>query len=289
MVYYKSIIRKKIKSNKYDVVVIGVMPHSFLGLCTVIRKSRPSLKIIVDLTDPLSINVSYINYWRIYKLWIKLYEKRHLRNANKLIVLNTKIKNYYEELYPFLEEVIVLEQGTNEILKSEQHTYATRTGMELIYAGMFYKKIREPFQLYKSIESLGIPIRLSIFGSFKKIFLPPHDKKFYYGGLVSKEELDSRINDYDIVVFIDNFFGIQNPGKILENLATKKPILFIYEDPETPTRTFTNEYDGVFYSKNDSAQISDTIKFIIQNNIFYFERDLSKHCWVSLVKESYYL
>ena len=287
---YKRKIQSNIKQNKYSSVVIGVLPHSFLYLATFIKKINSQLKIIVDMTDPLSINVSYINCWLIYRLWIKWYEKKHLKSVDRLIVLNESIKLYYEKNYPFLEKIIVLEQGTNAYknkLNISNNKRAKR--LELVYAGMFYNnKLREPFELYKAIEIFDLPIRLSIYGSFKKKFIPPKTERYYYGGLVSKEFIRNKINEFDIVVFIDNFYGMQVPGKILESLATNKPILFIYKNELSPTLKYVQEYNGIFYSKNNDGEIVNTLKIIARQERFYYKRDLTKYYWGNLIKESYF-
>jgi hypothetical protein len=286
---YKKEIRSKIEKNCYESIVISVLPHSFLSLASFIRKLNPKLKIIVDMTDPLSINVTYLSYWLIYRLYIKCYERRQLRSVDRLIVLNESIKQYYIENYPSLEEVIVLEQGTNaNEYKVNSSFIKNGERLELVYAGMLYTKLREPFDLYEAIANCAFPIRLSVYGSFKKRFLPPVTDRFYYGGLVDKELLRTKINAFDVLVFIDNFYGIQIPGKILENLATNKPLLFIYENENSPTLKYVQEYEGIFYAKNNAEEIQNALNRISSNERVFYERNITKYYWENLVKESYY-
>jgi len=285
----KKRIRAKLINKRYDLVIIGVVPFSFLSLASFIKRVKPELEVLVDMTDPLTQNVTYIRYWKIYKRFLRWYEKRHFQNINRLIVLNEAIKLYYENLYPSLQKVIVLEQGTESQKHNDKKPVKNLDKVpELIYAGMFYHKLREPFKLYTSIEKFDTPVRLSIFGSFKKKFIPPNTERFYFGGLLDKSSLQNKINKFDILVFIDNFYGLQIPGKVLENLATNKPILFIYANENSPTLRYIQEYEGIFYARNNEAEIKMALENILKTKNNYFNRDLTKYYWENLVKESYY-
>jgi hypothetical protein len=282
---YKRQILNKIKDNHYDLVMICVLPHSFLGLATTIKKFNSKLKVVLDMTDPLSINVSYLSSWYLYRLYIKRYEEKHLQNIDKLIVLNSEIKLYYEKYYPFLKEVIVLEQGTDSFNNQKNETkHIGKKEMRLIYAGMFYRKIREPFELYKSIVNYKSSIQLSIYGSFKKLFIPPKNARIHYGGLIDKYLLNKTLLDFDVVVFLDNFYGLQIPGKIIENLETNKPILFIYKNENSPTLKYVRDFEGIFYAKNDSFEITRAICNIEEFGYKNYNRNLSKYYWETLVK-----
>ena len=205
-----------------------------------------------------------------------------------MIVLNEEIKNYYHHKYNFLKNIIVLEQGTN-LTSFNTKVCKTSNQVEAIYAGMLYKKIREPFKLYEAINQYSGNIRLSVYGSFKKIFLPPINERFYYGGKVGREIANEKIRDADIIVFIDNFFGLQIPGKILDCLATNKPILFIYECEKSPTLKYVINYEGVFFAKNNTQEIIKQLDKITQYIGSNYNRNISMYNWENLVKESIFI
>jgi hypothetical protein len=282
---FKKIIFNKLKSVQYDLIIICVLPHSFLELATYVKQLHLKIPVLVDMTDPLSINVSFITYLLPYRYYTKNYETKHLKNVDKLVVLNDEIKKYYEKNYSFLKKVYVLEQGTNpNELSHFVHPQIKKRELKLIYAGMFYQKIREPFELYKSILSFEKAIHLSIYGTFKKKFIPPNNNRFYYGGLIDKSLLITKVNDSDVVVFLDNFYGLQIPGKIIELLATNKPILFIYVNESSPTLKYVRGFKGIFFSKNESSEIINAIKLIEETPSLTYERDVSNYYWENLVK-----
>jgi hypothetical protein len=285
---YKRQIEKKLIKNKYDLVVIGVLPFSFLSLVSFIKRKQPDLEIIVDITDPLTANVSYINDTFFHKIFILLYEKKHFINVTTLIVLNEEIKKYYHNAYSFLKNIIVLEQGTNPLSYNRIGSEITNK-LELIYAGMLYKKIREPFRLYDAINQYSGDIRLSVYGSFKKIFLPPVNERFFYGGFVDKAVLPAKFSDADVIIFIDNFFGLQIPGKILEILDSDKPILFIYENDKSPTLKYIKNQEGVYISKNTPEEIIKQLDKIETVKDRKYSRDITQYYWVNLVKNLFLL
>jgi len=281
---YKRQIRKKLIQSNYDIVIIGVLPFSFLNLASFIKQQQPNLKVIIDMSDPLTANVSYINDTFFHRRFISWYEQKHFKNIDILIVLNEEIKEYYQKKYSFIKSILVLEQGTNPLIINDIEEKKSNI-LEVIYAGMFYKKVREPFQLYNAIVQYSGNIRLSVYGSFKKIFLPPINERFYYAGYVDREVVNNKTLESDIIVFLDNFFGLQIPGKILDCLATKKPILFVFENEQSPTLKYVKDFEGVFYSKNNAKEIIKQLEEIALSIDHKYNRDLTKYYWENLVNE----
>jgi hypothetical protein len=77
-----------------------------------------------------------------------------------------------------------------------------------------------------------------------------------------------------------------DPGKILEIINLRKPILFIYENERSPTFEFIDGYQGVVYAKNDASEIETALRQIINNEIdFDFDFDLSNYYWEILAKK----
>jgi hypothetical protein len=153
----------------------------------------------------------------------------------------------------------------------------------LTYAGHLYLNGREPFELYKAIESLNKDLLLNVYGKFDSSLNPPKTKKFHYGGKVAKQELVAVYAQTDIIVFIDNKDTIQVPGKTLEVLALNKPILFIYYNDDSPTINYFKKFDGVYFVRNTMENIRDSISEIISSRRCTHERDLRDYSWDVLV------
>ncbi len=272
-------------NNKYDVVILSVLPFSFLHLAKYIKR-RYSTPIVVDMTDPISINVGLDNRGWIRKNILLGFEKKYLPYVDHLVVLSDYIRDYYNKLFPKMN-ISVIEQGHNidGIFNNTGKNRDYDDHISLVYAGVFYKKIREPFELYSAISRLE-NVKLSIYGKFKNRYIY-HCNNIYYPGQLSQDEIYEIYRSSDVVVLLDNFKGIQVPGKIYEVLSTNKPILFIYNNPESPSKYIASNYDGVFYSKNKAECIIEAINKIIKANKYQYNRDLRQYTWEYIVNNKY--
>jgi len=287
---YNRIIKQILNNNHFEAMIIGMTPFSFYKVGKHIRNLKPEINLIADLSDPFAGSVDVIKHGAYLKKRRKTFEKKYLKYFDKIVVLNEKIKTFYYETFSLPEEMFaVLEQGVDEnflaAFKTQYPQTAQKTnGINLIYAGGFYKGFREPFNLYKSIEESLFDIHLDIYGGIKKKFLPNKSDKIIYHGLISNSELVQKYASADVVVMIDNSFGIQVPGKTIECLAISKPILFIYENSESPTLQYVREATGIIICKNEITDIKKALAIISEHNTEVVKSfDYSRYTWIYLV------
>ena len=285
---YKRKIKDLFKNNQYNIVLIGILPFSFLYLTKYIKNINSDIKIIVDMTDPISANMYFSidndNKSKSFKNRFMInYEKKYMKFVDVLTVLNEEIRQYYLKRFNNIRKIIVIEQGIEEdIIIANTSNSTAPEKLNLIYAGNFYKYYREPFELYKSIDKSKLNLMLIVYGSFKKCFIPPNKSMFYYGGRIPREKLKWMYTKAHIIVFIDNKDTIQVPGKILEILALNKPILFIYYNSNSPTIKIVKKYKGIHLTRNHCDEINHTINRIIQINRFNYDRNMSDYHWNNL-------
>jgi len=288
---FQSAIVNLLKEQEFDNIIISAYPFSMLKLAQTIHKhSSKKTRIIYDIGDPFYGNSVKFIFEPFHSLLSKRYESKYLKYIDDLVVISSAVKNHYHEIFgKSLEncDVHVIEQGINPYEKSiEKHD--SNEDLRLVYAGGFYKNLREPFELYKALEVINDrKINLRIFGNIYRTFLPDlSSKKYFFGGSISQIEVMNEFSQCDIIVFIDNAFGIQVPGKILEVISVKKPILFIYENENSPTFEFIMGYNGVVYVKNNKKEIFSGIHKIINSEVqFDFDYDISKYYWEKLAKK----
>jgi len=89
----------------------------------------------------------------------------------------------------------------------------------------------------------------------------------------------------DIVVFIDNAFGIQTPGKIFEVIASKKPVLFIYSDESTPAFSIAKTYPNIFFAENKKENIISTLEIITREAQSIYNIDVEMFDWRNRAKD----
>jgi hypothetical protein len=280
---YKKEIDKYFKFNSFDFVIIGIVPYALLKLSKYI-KDRYKCQVIIDMGDPITANLSYQSYSKFRQKYLAKFESHYLKYVDKLITLNPEISNYYRTLYPYFNKVFTIEQGLDKKEYTPQSASINQNQIiNLLYAGFLYKKHREPFEIYQAILQLSNikKLKLSIYGAFKNIFIPPQGDSFYYGGSVNREILEIEYLKNDIIVFIDNKDTLQVPGKTFEILSLNKPILFIYYNDDSPTLNYFKKYDGIEYTKNNKDDIIIAIQKLI-NTSYYINRDVSEYYWDNL-------
>jgi len=283
---YKKAIIKSLKQNNFNTVIIGILPYSFLYLAKFIKNINKDINVIVDMSDPISASISFNSLSERKRIFFLNLEKIHLPYVDTLIVLNNEIKQYYEKKYR-VNQVIVIEQGIDEAILEQKIKNIKSTRISFIYVGHLYKEGREPYELYKGIKETSYDVKLNVYGNVKKYFYPPKNKRFFCGGRITREKLKKKYAESNVIVFIDNKDTLQVPGKTLEISALNKPVLFIYYNEDSPTLNYVKNHKGIFLTKNNSANIKRTIENIIDNNIFYYNRDLSMYYWDNLLNKLY--
>jgi glycosyltransferase involved in cell wall biosynthesis len=150
----------------------------------------------------------------------------------------------------------------------------------MIYAGVFYRKLRDPGALFSAVTALAEKTQLDIFTGSSK-FRVSSPRVVFHKPLPYAEILQ-KYQEYDVLVFLDNAYGIQTSGKIYELIAAKRPILFIYENEHSPTKKLVDDYRGVVFAKNDPAAIMGAIEQIRERYAeFSFDFPIEEHSWES--------
>ncbi len=296
IVEYRNIrkrLEELISETRPDVLIISTSPFTLMLLPKFLKKKFPNLTIIVDTGDPFYGNSSDYARSLIHRLFSKRIEAYCLSAADLLVVPTEILRSHYLKYFNKLisgDRVRVIEQGINNVFTgiSEISAKERHYPVQAIYAGSFYRRLREPFELYKAVllfrES---EIRLKIFGNTREFFDPPAaDPRFIKGGLITTDELASEYMKSDFIVFIDNAYGVQVPGKLNEVLAVKRPLLYIYQDEKAPSYQLVKGLGGIIMARNNSVSIKDGIESIATGEyIISWDRNTSGMRYESLARK----
>lgn len=262
---YERAIDKLFQINEFDNVIIGMTPFSLLLLGKKIKSFSSQIKLIGDLSDPYSFNMGMKD--KPIQRWLaRLIEKHSFPYFDKLIVLNDTIKSKYQRKYPEQKEKFhTIEQGVDEgfIEAIQSHKIVENKEFTFIYAGGFYKRGRNPSNLYHAFENIGKTTRLKIYGNIRKNLRPPITYPFEYHKAVARDKLIDILAQADALILVDNKFGVQVPGKTIETLTSGKPVLFIYENEQSPTLQYVKDARGIVWAKNNTDEIRKGIEKII--------------------------
>lgn len=281
-------VRRLVSIYGFRLIVVSAFP--FTTLCSIggLRKIF-KVKIVLDIGDPFYSNS---DNGSLRDLLARQFEKHYLKEIDALVVTNANTKTHYLTTFNNqiqTESVYIVEQGVNEefiravnMVTSEANRNSS--DIRLVYAGQLYRKLREPFNLYKAVEICnsscsGIKISLHMYGTYNKDFYPRGgvSENIKMMGQVSFEEIVKVILGADIVVFIDNAFGLQTPGKIFELALLKKHVLFISDNLDSPASSVARSYNHFHFTGNSPMQIAQAIDKILSSGEVPEQETLNKN------------
>jgi len=266
------------EKHNFEFIVSVAFPFTSFTIGKELKEKGLKFKWIVDIGDPFAENSVY-QFSNRAKKKAKFYEESTLSYADAIVVTNSMTRKMYKEKYPKLldKEIAVISQGADIVINNKTYNRVNDT-FTLVYAGIFYPKLREPYELFKAIEQWEEQCDLNIYGMPNIYSL--HNKKIHFMGRVSHKKVIDAYNSADALVFIDNAFGLQASGKIFELLAMQKPILFISDNSESLTKELVGEHNFVFFTKNSARNIEQALQNIKANkNNFVFDFDINSVSW----------
>lgn len=136
-------------------------------------------------------------------------------------------EGYYEE---FHNKVKVIPQGFNfeEIIITDKIT--NNSVVTFIYAGVFYKGIRDPRPFLDYLCKLDIDFKFIVFTKSKsliesyKSFL---EDKLQIRDYIPRAELLNVMSQADFLVNFENDTEVQSPSKLIDYALSKRPILSV--------------------------------------------------------------
>ena len=109
----------------------------------------------------------------------------------------------------------------------------------------------------------------------------------YCNKAINRDKLIEQFKKADAIVLFDNKIGLQVPGKTIECLALKKPILLINDNPKSPTLDYIIGLDNVYLTnniqKNIQSAIMDIADDLKENRKYEIPLDYSEFLWDKLI------
>lgn len=291
LIQYKKIFHSELLAgNIYDYVIIGMTPYSLYILTYFVKRYFKKAKVIIDLSDPFVENQG-LNYpGFVKKYFVPVYERFFLKYVDCVVVLNPKIKELYLKKYSSViteSKIEVIEQGFKSNIGKNVKIKPPSSQILLVYAGVFVSGLREPFTLYSALGLMGSACKLHLYGNISQTYLP--DTKIVnceYYGTINQTDLFEVYSNADLLIIIDNKNGYQVPGKTLELGAMKKPVLFLYENENSPTLYYANKIPSFFKIKNERDEIQKFLKSFISGEISpNYDFNIDEYSWENISKK----
>ena len=279
-------LKNLLLSESFNNCIISMPLFSQIKLAKYIKEINPEICVIADMLDPFSFYITNSNQNRINKA-LNI-EKEYFPYYDYIINLNDSIVDKYQDLYPELKDRFkVIEQGVDVdfINKIKSYPENLSNSFTFLYTGIFYKKGRSPNNIYNAFNKIQEKCKLYIYGNYKMVLHPPQSSSINYHHSIKRDELAKVIASANALVIVDNEWGYQVPGKTLETLAVCKPILFIYNNEQSPTLKYIREAKGVVWAKNNTEDIMKGIEKIIGGEYEEPYFDYSPYTWEKLMEK----
>ncbi len=255
-----------------DTVILSTAPFTLMLLSGPLKRRFPQMKVVIDTGDPFHGDSSSYSRRLMHRLFARRVEGRGLASADLLVVPTGILKNHYLACYGSVitENMIrVVENGISEVFMKIPDGRSDRSApFRMVYAGRFYRKMRDPSALYAAVKLFSAgEVIMKVFGNIQGKYLPPaSDPRFITGGAVPAEELALEYGQADLVIYLDNAYGVQVPGKVYEVLAVNRPVLYICHDTRSPSYGLVSGQDGIITVRNDHREIAAGIAQIMKQN-----------------------
>lgn len=267
-------IGELLRTESFDVIYVTVPPFSSFYHLRKLRKEF-DIPVMVDYRD-----LWYESYFAFYptpfhKILHKRMEYLSLKNAEKVIVTNRKIKEKLIKTYKFLtfNDVVIIPHGFDpEDFENVKPDPKFNDKMLITYSGIFmeYNSPRYFLRAFKDLTlerpDIASRIQLTFVGYLgkenekliKKFNIEEYVKQ--HGYLNHNESVEKIISSDVLWLMIGRKRNIEAilPGKLLEYMGSRKTIIGCV--PDGVAKIYLEEYGASFITEPDNVEeIKNTI------------------------------
>lgn len=262
-------IKKLIRENDYNLIVSSAMPFTD-HILAYFTKKKIRIPWIADYGDPWVFNPTLTKIkWRYFiNKWI---ESTLVKEMDYIIVTTNETKKGFIEYYPFFErkKIAVISQGYDpEEFEMIQPELGDK--FRIVYTGIFYDDIREPYTFFDAINRLkDIELEVIMAGNILSHQIRAaegkglKEKVIFLGHQPHKRAIALQ-KGADLLLYLSNDSHYQLPGKIFEYFAASRPILVIQFDKEDIAVRLVKKYNRGIVVSNKSEKIAFAIKKIYE-------------------------
>ena len=255
--------------NEYDICLVSIHPWAFYLIIPYLVKYNPT---VLDISDPLYKNAIYSGSDNRANLRL---EQTALNAATHIITMNEPtIRIMMDEMGILPQKVSFISPAMNvsSFTRYEHVTCPIHNPLRIIYTGSLYAGYRDLEELQPAIDNLNGRVNLDVFSNSgyspkDSVFINRYD-------VVSHERVLQLYRQYDILLFVDNFYGYQVPSKIFEIMAQNKPILFVYDKRNTYFYEKLKNQEGIYFVENKRNDIETVLMRLCNSKYLSVEYDM---------------
>lgn len=269
-----------------SIICIGA-PFEDVKLANLLKANHPNIAWILIQFDLYALNPTMTSkeyFEREYELRIKE-ENVWYQNANIIIMQKEMIpgiekwllKRYDKKMFPlYIPTMDFAEDGDADVNRKREIT-PNNGAIKIVYTGLFYEDIRNPsfmLDVFKSICHRNKKVELWIVGYGCEKILDRYKKEMgdslILCGRRAKEETEQIMLGADLLLNVSNQTRNQTPSKLMEYIATCKPIINFFSIEDDVCVAYLKDYPlSISVQENREKEmeeaISDVEKFITEN------------------------
>lgn len=269
--YFHSFYRRNSKillNVKSDIVISNNVYFDEICYGKELKKLKPKQEYYQLWTDPMALSgVTPEIFKKRIKRWpFYIVEKKALKGEAKIIYSTKSLMIFQKNMYPEMaKNMYYVDAGY--IPDSESATNF-EVNNKIIYAGNFYKNIRNIEPLVEAIGELD-GYELDIYGSGNCDVIIPENVKIH--PRVSLDELKTKENEFFYSVCILNHSCIQIPGKVFYNIQKNNAVIIVADGPYRDVLIeYLKEYKRFIVCENNKESIK---RAIISSKDFSFDKE----------------
>lgn len=228
--------------------------------------TRFGIPWLADLGDP--VDAAYTPRWRHWvDRWL---ESRWLRAASLVTVTTEGTQRLLELRHPATAgKIHVLTQGFDPLCAAGGATgshQASSSALELLYTGTLYPGFRHPGPLLAALEGASsVRLRFAGYAAGTLAQLLEEHPAVSHLGRMPHALITDLQRRADVLVNLGNLDPVQQPGKLIEYLGARRPILHIYQHPGDPAREWV-EANGLGWAvPADPEAITEAVQHMVSN------------------------
>jgi len=292
------------KEFSFDAIISTSTPYTGHLVGKTIKQANPNIPWTVDIGDPFSLGEPAWNNVFLYSRLNYRSEAEVLNLADSIVFTVETCKKAYTKLYPGIEDkVTVIPPLFSGVTSSNKIKTKFRKGRLLVFAGSLYKGIRNPTYLLKLLSGvfeLAPETEVHFYGrindcaSLFEPYLLKYPKNIFIHGLVDRRAAADAMDKADILINIANRTLFQLPSKLVDYMASGKPILNIISIEDDNSVLFLSSYVRTVNfmecpSENINHNIEKFYRFIadVENTPQQEVEDLLQPFLISSVEAQY--
>jgi hypothetical protein len=273
--------RKRI-NHDYDIIISVSLPFSSHIAAYIINKNLQK-PWIMDIGDPFYLKTSAPENNRFLYGWLnKYYENKFYRLASQILFTHEDVKEVHEEEFDININKTIVGQPISKFdedlfKKSTEYNYETEI-IKFGYFGIFTNGVRVPTNFYKFLDFFtNYEMHWYVNPDSVEILKKENfeiDKNYFHSQVSRNEALNLMVSSFHCLVSVGNLNPNQIPSKVIEYIATGKPVIHYAEIDKDPVINISKQFNNLFIvTKDTDIELFKSKFYDYFKKVQYFDSD----------------